>query len=299
MTALLPRVVIAWRLTEWELLLRRHATAGQVRFFLESRGRDVDEVRRRHDRQLEAIAAVDRAIPPAWRRARVDRARFPSFLFEPGDVIVAVGQDGLIPNLAKYLARQPVLGVNPDPARYEGTLVRLPVAAAGDLIADAAAERAAVDDLTMVEARLDDGQRLVALNEVYVGHRTHQSARYVLSVGDRRERQSSSGLIVTTGTGASGWARSISNARRSPLSLPSPTAPELAFFVREAWPSVTSGASLTEGLLAARQHLRVVSEMEEGGVAFGDGIEADHVEVGWGQQVELGVAPEVLRLVRA
>jgi hypothetical protein len=39
----------------------------------------------------------------------------------------------------------------------------------------------------MVQAELDDGQRLLALNEIFVGHRTHQSARYRLGFGRASE----------------------------------------------------------------------------------------------------------------
>ena len=44
--------------------------------------------------------------------------------FGPEDVIIAVGQDGLVANVAKYLDGQPVVGVNPDPQRNPGVLVR-------------------------------------------------------------------------------------------------------------------------------------------------------------------------------
>ncbi len=297
MRARTPRVVLAHRPTEWDQLLERHATPGQARFFLESRGRDVDDVIERHRLQDEAMTAAERAIPSTWRRARIGRADLPAFLFEPDDIVVAVGQDGLVPNIAKYLDGQAVVGVNPDPARYEGTLVRGSADAIPDLLAEIAGERASIETRTMVEARLDDGQRLVALNEMYVGHRTHQSSRYTITYHARTERQSSSGLIVSTGTGASGWARSISNQRGSDLGLPSPTENTLVFFVREAWPSIATGVGLTEGVIDQDERLVVTSEIEEGGVAFGDGIEHDRLSIGWGQQLTIGVASTRLRLV--
>lgn len=292
-----PRVVVAYRPTEWMALLDRHATPGQARFFLESRDRPVEPVLERHARQEWALGRVEAAIPAQWRRARVGRADLAGFLFEPDDIVVAVGQDGLVPNVAKYLAGQPVIGVNPDPDRYEGTLARFDVDAVPDLLADLAADRANVDERTMVEARLDDGQRLLALNEVYVGHRTHQSSRYTVMCGEASEHQSSSGVIVATGTGATGWARSIAVDRHTDLTMPAPGDARLVFFVREAWPSVDTGIALTEGLLAPPASLTVVSEMDDGGVVFGDGIESDRLHVGWGQEISVGVASERLLLV--
>lgn len=292
-----PRVVITSRPSEWDLLLERHATPGQARFFLETRGRSTTDVLDSHRLQMTTMTRVEHAVPRSWRRARVNRADLPSFMFEPEDILVAVGQDGLVPNVAKYLSGQPVIGVNPDPTRYEGTLVRTTVDDIPDLFADATAGRVRTEERTMVEARLDDGQRLVALNEIFIGHRTHQSSRYHLHCDHGHERQSSSGVIVTTGTGASGWARSIKAERGSSLSLPHPTDRSLAFFVREAWASVSSGTQHTEGIVDERSSLRMLSEMEAGGVAFGDGIESDHLAIGWGQEITIGIAPETLRLV--
>jgi NAD kinase len=291
-----PRVVVVTRPTDYEALLARHGTRDQARFFLSRRDQSIDEVEARHRRFDAALTRVSQAIPVRWRRTRVRRAELARFVFEPDDVVVVLGQDGLVPNVAKYLDGQLVVGVNPDPSLYDGPLVRHRVEAVGDLLAAAAAGRAPVEARTMVEARLDDGQRLLALNEVFVGHRTHQSARYRIRLGKREERQSSSGLIVATGTGATGWARSVSLSRRVEAKLPAPAEPALSFFVREAFPSRATGTSLTEGRLAADTRLALVSEMNEDGVVFGDGIEEDRLAFGWGVRAEVAIAREVLRL---
>lgn len=299
MTAPVPRVVVVTRVSEYDALLARHGTEPQARFFLEQRGQSLDAVRTRHDRWQSALDAVSRAIPSDWRRTRVNRPELSRFLFEPGDLVVAAGQDGLVANLAKYLHGQLVLGINPDAEQFDGILVPHPPGRARKLLAAMAAGRAEIEERTMVSARLDDGQSLVALNEIFVGHRSHQSARYRLRLGAREERQSSSGLIVATGTGATGWARSINGERAHPLQLPKPGEWALALFVREPFPSVSTGTSLDGGLVSRAGQLEVVSEMEDGGVVFGDGIEDDRLDFAWGMRLQIGISEQRLRLVRA
>ncbi|WP_026909893.1 inorganic polyphosphate kinase [Patulibacter minatonensis] len=294
---MLRRAVLVERPTELQELLQRHGTREQARFFLRTRGLDLAETEERHLRHEEARATVLRAVPSEWRTATVRRDELDRFLFEQDDLVLVLGPDGLVANVAKYLDGQPLAGLDPDPGFNPGVLVTHAPAATADLCADVAAERTVVRERTMVAATLDDGRTLTALNELFLGHRSHQSARYELAADGRREHQSSSGLIVTTGTGATGWAASINRARPEPLALPGPADPALAWFVREAWPGPRTATTLTAGALAAGDTLEVVSENGDGGVLFGDGIEADHVPLDWGQRVTIGVADRRLRVL--
>ncbi|WP_137992152.1 hypothetical protein [Streptomyces vilmorinianum] len=295
--SLAPRAVLVHRTTEYEELLARHGTHGQAAFFLSSRGRSIEEVRLRHERGRQALAEVAAAVPLQWRQARVERADLDRFLFGPEDVVVVVGQDGLVANAAKYLAGQPVVGIDTDPGRNPGVLVRHRVADARALLASA--ERTGADELTMVEAVTDDAQRLLALNEIYLGPPGHQTARYTLGLPGAQaasEAQASSGVLVGTGTGATGWLRSLWQQRSSALRLPAPTDPRLAWFVREAWPSPTTGTTRVEGVLGPGESLRLTVESDRL-VAFGDGMESDALELTWGQTVRVGVSATALRLV--
>ncbi|GLY26766.1 hypothetical protein [Kineosporia sp. NBRC 101731] len=286
-----PRAVLVHRRSELDLLLERHSTRGQAEFFLRSRGRDLQPVQDRHDALHEALRQVEAGIPGGWRRASVERADLPRLRFDPEDVVVAVGQDGLVANVAKYLSGQPVIGVDPEPGLNPGVLVRHSASASGDLLGRVTAGKASVEQRTMVEAVLDDGQRLRALNELYLGDAGHQSARYRL----RGERQSSSGILVGTGTGSTGWCASLARDRAAAPELPGPLDESLAWFVREAWPSPFTGTTQTQGSLARGEVLPVVAEADL--VVFGDGLESDRLQVGWGQQIEVRTASQHLSVV--
>ena len=291
-----PRAVVVHRRSEFDELVSRHGTAQQADFFLRQRERSIEELADRGRLLGQALAEVGGGVPIDWRRADVERADLARFVFGPEDVIVVVGPDGLVANVAKYLDGQPVIGVDPEPGRNAGVLVIHRPGDVGALLPAAVAERVTVSDRTLVEAVTDDGQRIRALNEVFVGHAGHQSARYRIDApGEPSERQSSSGLLAGTGTGSTGWLRSAWLERRSELPLPHPSEPALAWFVREAWPSPATGVTLTEGILSDGEHLGVVAEGDL--ICFGDGIEADRITVSWGQRIDIGRSTTVLRLV--
>jgi NAD kinase len=244
------RAVVVRRPTDYEMLLAAHATRGQAEFFLKTRGQVIEDVERDHAGVHRTLERVMGGIPARWRRASIERAELSRFLFEPDDVVIAVGQDGLVANVAKYLSGQLVVGINPLPERIDGVLVRH-AAEKGAALLRAIDGGATLDvqTRTMVRARLEDGQELLALNEVYLGHRTHQSARYRIRVAKKEERQSSSGIICCTGTGASGWGSSIHRATGSRVTLPKPAEDAVCYFVREAWPSKATGTNITMGRL--------------------------------------------------
>ncbi len=294
--SLRPRAVVVHRRSEFDELVAGHGTAQQADFFLRRRGQSIDVLAARHEALTQALTAARRAIPSDWRRVDIERSDLSRFVFGPEDVVVVVGQDGLVANAAKYLTGQPVIGVDPEPGVNAGVLVTHGAAEVGPLLAAVESEQIEVSERTLVEAETDDGLRLRALNELFVGHVGHQSARYRIELPDGTgERQSSSGLLAGTGTGSTGWLRSAWLERRSELVLPDPCARELAWFVREAWPSPATGATLTEGTLSDGNRLTVMSEGDL--VCFGDGVESDRLSLGWGQRLHVGCSSTVMRLV--
>ena len=286
-----PRLVVVHRRTWLAELLEVHSTLGAVEFFLNGRGLGIETLRAADEAQRRTLDAVSNAVPAQWRYAEVERGQLSRFLFEPDDLVVVVGQDGLIPNVSKYLRDQPVLGISPD---APGALCSHSPEDLRDLLAGRGSPGTEVR--TMVEAIVDDGQRLRALNEIFAGDRGHQSARYDLRVGGSAETQSSSGVVVGTGTGAGGWLASLWGQNRPGFGLPGATSGELAYFVREAWPSGTTGTSLTAGLLAEGEGLELSARSTL--VVFGDGIERDFLRLEWGQGLTVRKAEGGLKLMR-
>jgi hypothetical protein len=234
----------------------------------------------------------------------------PQFTFSEQDLVIAVGQDGLVVNTAKYLTSQPIVGVNPDPATVEGVLLPFTSDKLGKQISDVLAGNRPVRQVTMAKAILNDGQELLGFNDLFIGPRSHTSARYRIEQAGRAEDQSSSGIIVSTGAGSTGWLKSVYAGASGIIQAlgGQVTMPEdgsrfawdedyLVFTVREPWPSKTSKASQVFGIVTPDQPLLLSSYMAEHGVIFSDGIESDYVQFNAGQFAEINIARNKARLV--
>ena len=292
-----PRVVLVTRQTELDRLLENHATLGQAEVFLKQRGQSLEQLQAAKNLQVRTVYKAKQSIPDEWSIAEVHREGLDRFLFAQGDIVIAIGQDGLVANLAKYLNGQPVIGITPDAEQTEGVLTPITVDALPKLVLLAAAQEADIEHRTMVEARLSDGQRLAALNELFVGHRSHQSARYMVNFDNREEYQSSSGMIVSTGTGLTGWARSIMTTTHRQVAF-APDDSRAVYFAREPWPSKISGCELVFGEITRSIEISLTSRMNEGGVVFADGIEQDFMRFDWGNTVNTGLSEKTLNLVQ-
>ncbi|MCP3467632.1 sugar kinase [Bradyrhizobium sp. CCGUVB23] len=303
------KIVLVTRKTRLEDLVARYLTAAQARFYVEHLGADFSDYEREHE-AYRAQQHLALQVLEQWGRYQViERSFLPNFIFTPSDIVVALGQDGVVANTMKYLDGHPLIGLNPDPARYDGILLPFAPRDLAKLLPEVAADKRDSQAVTMAEARLSDGQVLHAVNDLFIGARTHTSAIYEIATGETKERQSSSGLIVSTGLGSTAWFKSVvtgSLAIAGQFSQPSEPvaydavpwdAPELRFAVREPFPSRNSQVGLVCGRLASSEQLRIRSLMPENGVIFSDGIEADRLEFNAGAEVAIGIAARRGRLI--
>ena len=303
------KVVLITRRTRLEELVAKYHSVAQARFYLEHLGADFSDYLAEHETYAAAKRTVTTALEAHGRYQTIERGFLTNFLFAPDDVVVALGQDGLVANTMKYLDDQPVIGVNPDRFRWDGILSPFEPRDVAALLPEVMLDQVDQKVVTMAEASLSDGQRLLAVNDFFVGPKSHTSARYEIELGERKEVQSSSGLIVSTGLGSTAWMKSVvtgSLAMASEFAHPARTrsyapapwdASFLQFAVREPFPSRSSQATLVFGRVDSGHHLRLRSFMPESGVIFSDGIEADYVSFNSGVEARIGVAKQRGKLV--
>lgn len=297
-------------------LFRAGAPAAKVEVLAEAAFAEVDAAAQTYD---EAVLQLQQELDAANFELpiqTIDRDFVPNFVFGPRDVIVTIGQDGLVANTAKYVLGRPIIAINPDPKRIDGVLLPFRADQARSAIQNVLRGRAKIREVTLAQATLADGQKLLAFNELFIGCRSHASARYRLGVGDKFESQSSSGMLVCTGAGSTGWLSSVfkmaagitSAFRADPSARPQGSFaslrldwddPNLIFVVREPFVSKTSRAEMIAGIVQSGSEVVIESEMASDGVIFSDGVESDYLEFDSGAIVRIGAAPDKAHIVVA
>ncbi len=318
------KIVLVTRPTRLAELVIRFNTVSQARFYIERQGADFTDYLREDEIYHRALTETQAALGRVGRVQTVDRGFLTNFVFALEDIVVTLGQDGLVANTLKYLSGQPVVGVNPDPERWDGRLLPFRVDDLAKVMPEVAQRKRPTRSVTMAKATLNNGQVLYGVNDLFIGPKTHSSARYFIRSGEAGESQSSSGVIVSTGMGSTGWLKSlltgaaaITQAAGSAATRQSTAelfatdvrkgkagprvrlnvktefawdADYLCYTVREPFPSKTTGASLVFGRVTSETPLILESRMAENGVIFSDGIETDFLEFNSGTKAVIGIA---------
>ena len=301
------KVVLIKRRTRYEELKRRYNTVEQARFYIEHLGADFSDYEREDKTYNAALENIRNLIRPCARLQEIDREYLPNMIFGKDDIVIAVGQDGLVANAMKYLDGQPLIGVNPDPARWDGVLLPFETGEIGKVLPKVINGTFDTKNVTMGKVETKDGQVLYAVNDFFIGVSNHTSARYNINYRNQVENQSSSGIIISTGFGMTGWHKSIMAefvgiAKAFGLNYVTELhadwgARQLIFQVREPYPSKFTQADIVFGKIQDNEKLVITSNMSENGVVFSDGVIDDTIDFNAGMEITIGVSDRIGRLV--
>jgi NAD kinase len=305
------KIVLVTRKTRLAELIERFNTRGQAKFYIERSTGDYAEYQHEDDEYNRSLEVLREAIDIGIRIQVIDRRLVPTFTFLPEDTVITLGQDGLVANTAKYVAGRPIIAVNPDPQRFDGVLLPFLPHQVRVALESVLEDRYKARAVTLAEVKLNDGQRLLAFNDLFLGASSHVSARYRIRWNKAEEPQSSSGVLVSTGAGSTGWMSSVfhmasgvaafsgNGSKQLELAPLGWEDRRLLFVVREPFVSRHSQANLVAGLVEPGQVLEMESLMPSGGVIFSDGIEADFLKFNSGTKATIRAADESARLVVA
>jgi NAD kinase len=305
------KIVIVTKKTPLEELVEKFNSKPQAKFYIEHSGASFDDYEDAHETYQSALDTLKKILPNHIKQQHIEKSFLPNFLFGKNDLVITIGPDGLVINTAKYLDAQPILAVNPDILRVDGVLMPFDIDSLNLQITGILKGNYSVNYISMANVKLNDGQELYGVNDIFVGPRSQISFRYTIKSANKEEKQCSSGIIISTGAGSTGWFKSIiTGAKIITRSLENVTkfedknhqfpwdAEYMYFCVREPFPSRTSRINLVFGKITKSSPLYLTSQTPQGAVIFSDGIENDFLEFNSGNVACISLANKKARLIK-
>jgi len=306
------KIVLITRKSRLDELIERFNTLSQAKFYIEHLGGDFQDYIDEHQQYQKVIKKALKTLNILGRVQHLNRSFLPNYLFNPDDIVVVIGQDGLVANSIKYLESQPLIAINPDPSRWDGELLPFTIDDLHSIVLKVFDNLSTLRHITLAKATLNTGEEIYGVNDIFIGPKSHSSLRYSIKIGNKEESQSSSGIIVSTGLGSTGWFKSLmigaeriyqgANKNTSSMrrikrrdsknidtSFPW-DAGYLYFTVREPFPSQYSQANIVFGKITNSHKLVISSFMPENGVIFSDGIENDFLNFNSGTVATISIA---------
>lgn len=298
--------IIVKNKTRLELLIERFNTKAQAKFYIERLGGNFEDYEIENEIFQSSLQSLQIQLSKVIKNKIVERSFVSSFIFSDNHLIIVIGQDGLVANTAKYSKNIPIIAVNPDKERYDGVLLPFDTTTFIAGVENVLSNRYHSKTMRFAEAKLNDGQRLLAFNDLFIGASSHVSAKYIISFNNIVEEQSSSGLIVSTPAGSTGWLSSIFNMSYGITNMfeknlktkrPKLKENELLFAVREPFQSIRTQIGITAGIIKTEHFLTIESIMPTNGIIFSDGVETDFLRFNSGSVATIGIAKETAKLV--
>jgi NAD kinase len=109
--------------TRLESLIERFNTKSQAKFYIERLGSNFYEYEIEDEIFKNSLNSLQTQLSKVIKNKTIDRQYVSSYIFSKKNIIIVIGQDGLVANTAKYSDNLPIIAVNPDIERYDGILL--------------------------------------------------------------------------------------------------------------------------------------------------------------------------------
>jgi NAD+ kinase len=194
-------------------------------------------------------------------------------LFQTADLVVAVGGDGTFLMASHFIFdKKPLLGVNSDPRYKEGFFMAISKDDFEEKFKKILSNNYTTKKLQRLEAYI--GNKKIpdlALNEFYVAsEKPYHTAIYFLNVGGKRERQKSSGILISSAAGSQAWIKSA-GGKILPLE-----SNKFQYLVREPYRGKSSAkCNLIKDTLNKNEKIEIVFDVGNG-VLIADSLSREH-----------------------
>ncbi len=268
----LSKAVIVPKLSKYELDMRRYILAhDQLMEKYRQEGIDIKKIMNSHERQKNALNELKRYFS---EQQFIPRDNLTSDIAAKASLIISFGGDEHFKYVSHFVDNGLIMGINSDPLTSEGVLNYFVVDGIEEKLKKLEKGDYAIEEWTRVNAELNRHPVALATSDYLLSKdRRKDMSRHVLEYRNMKEEQKSSGLLVVSGAGSTGWYDSASgdlypNGDKFPKN-----ADYAKFFVTEPYRGRLTRCRMRLGILEKGEELIVRSLNDDSGILTADSVE--------------------------
>ena len=292
----ISNIVIVPKMSKYELDMYIYKlTPGELLVKYKQEGVDEKRILESHERQKQSLKELKRFF---GEKQFVPRDELTREIAAKADMVIALGGDNHFQYVSHFLDNSGlIMGINSDPLRSEGNLIYLTTSDFENVLKKMQQGDFYMERWTRLEVQLNGEVLELATSELFLGEKERKyMSRHILTIRERTEEQKSSGLLVATGAGSTGWYDSACRYLYPDGNWFSGTAGIARFLVTEPFHGKLSGYSVLEGVLEAGDELIVRSLNDSAGILSIDSLE--EYEFNRGASASIQISDKPLRVVR-
>jgi NAD+ kinase len=199
------KIIIVPKLSKYEWDLQRYRLSpNHLLVKYKTEGVDVARVLASHERQKKSFAVVKKFFRKA---AFLSRRQLTRKVVQEAKMVISLGGDNHFQYVSHFVTNTLMVGINSDPDRSEGALNSLPIQKCEVLVRCLREDNLDYEEWMRIQVVLNGKLiPLLAVSEIYMGESLRRfMSRHRLMFHGKNEEQKSSGLLVSTGAGSTGW----------------------------------------------------------------------------------------------
>ncbi len=289
------KILIVPKITkvEWDLH-RLGFTEDKLKEFYKKENLNVERIFESHKRQKENLERIKNLIIGA---TIVNRDGLNKYIINNYDLIIAVGGDNHFQYVSHFLENTPILGINSDPSRSDGALMMVSSEELEKILPNILRDYFEIENWTRLKISIDNKEiDELAISEIFIGEeRRFNMSRNIIKVNGKSEEQKSSGLIIATGVGSTGWYNSACRYLFQEGDIFSKSLKEARFLLTEPHNGRLSSLKMTNGSIGEDEEIEIISLSDSSAYISIDSLKLIKLREGAKIKISIG---EPLRVIR-
>jgi len=213
--------------------------------------------------------------------------------FKNQNLIISIGGDGTFLSASHFTTNQSILGVNLNHKNSEGALTTIKLHQLENKLKKIFTKKFKIKKYQREIVKIFKKDKCIktelALNETFFGNiNPHHPSNYLIQYKNKKEAQSSSGILISTGTGSTAWYKASGGF---PFSK---TKSQLRFRIRELYKGRIHKPKIKKGKIKQNKKLTIISKMNHGILSI-DSIRNYTIHKNNKIEISLGLALKVIQ----